>query len=124
MKINGTSKSLVERLVDFEVFALSVLGYLGSTSAPDGAALKEESHALQYTTAGPTMPYPLTSYVLDLRTALVSTCLGSVSLALLPGLERPPIRAHLPTVLRRSMQLVNTTVLPVSTSSPNGRRSF
>ena len=51
-KINGTSKSLVERLVDFKFYALSVLGYLGSISAPDGATLKEEAHALQCTTAG------------------------------------------------------------------------
>ena len=42
-KINGTSKSLVERLVDFKIFALSVLGYLGFISAPDGAILKEEA---------------------------------------------------------------------------------
>ena len=37
----------------FEIYALSVLGYLGSISAPDGATLKEEAHALQCTTAGP-----------------------------------------------------------------------
>ena len=52
-KINGTSESLVERLIDFKKFALSVLGYLGSISSPDGATLKEEAHALQCTTAGP-----------------------------------------------------------------------
>ena len=42
-KTNGTSKSLVERLVDFKIFELSVLGYLGFISAPDGATLKEEA---------------------------------------------------------------------------------
>ena len=51
-KINGTSKSLVERLVDFKIYALSVLGYMGSISAPDEATLKEEAHAPQCTTAG------------------------------------------------------------------------
>ena len=40
-KINGTSRSLVQHLVDFKIFALSVLGYLGTISAPDGASLKE-----------------------------------------------------------------------------------
>ena len=40
-KTNGTSKSLVQRLVDFKIYASSVLGYLGSISAPDGATLKE-----------------------------------------------------------------------------------
>ena len=42
-KTNGTSKSLVERLVEIEICALSVLGYLGLTSAPDGPTLKEEA---------------------------------------------------------------------------------
>ena len=51
-KINKTSKSLVERLIDFKMYALSVLGYIGSISTPDEATLKEESHALQCTTAG------------------------------------------------------------------------
>ena len=57
-KINRTSKSLVERMVDFRTYALSVLGYLGSISAPDGATLKEEAHALQCTTAGPCNAIP------------------------------------------------------------------
>ena len=42
----------------FKVFALSVLGNLGSTSAPDGATLKEEALALQFTTAGPYTAVP------------------------------------------------------------------
>ena len=46
-KINGTSESLVERLVDFKVYALSVLGYLGSISALGRATLMEEVYALQ-----------------------------------------------------------------------------
>ena len=36
-----------------KTYALSVLGYIGSTSAPDEATLKAEAHALQFTTAGP-----------------------------------------------------------------------
>ena len=49
---NESTKSRVERLVDFKIYALSVLGYLGSISAPGGATLKE-AHALQSITAGP-----------------------------------------------------------------------
>ena len=52
-KINETSKSLVQRLVDFKIYALSVLGHVGFFSAPDEVTLKEESHALLCTTAGP-----------------------------------------------------------------------
>ena len=57
-KINGTSESLVERLVDFRVYALSVLGYLGSISALGRATLKEEARALHCTTAGPNNAVP------------------------------------------------------------------
>ena len=55
---NASTKSLVERLCDFKIYALSVLGYLGSISAPDEATLKEEAHALQCTTAGPCNAIP------------------------------------------------------------------
>ena len=57
-KINGTSESLVERLVDFKVYALSLLGYLGSISSLDRATLKKEADALQCTTAGPNNAFP------------------------------------------------------------------
>ena len=50
--INETSKSLVERLVEFKICALPVLGYIGSISAPNKATLKEEARALQCITAG------------------------------------------------------------------------
>ena len=43
----------MERLVDFIFFALSVLAYFGSISAPNDATLKQKAHALQCTTAGP-----------------------------------------------------------------------
>ena len=46
LKINASTKSLVERLSDFKVFALSVLGNIGSISALDKAALTPEAHAL------------------------------------------------------------------------------
>ena len=52
-KFNGSTKSLVERLVDFKIYALPAPGYLGSISALDEATLKEEAHALQCITAGP-----------------------------------------------------------------------
>ena len=48
-KINSSTKSLVERLCDLKIYALSV----GSVRAPGKATLKAEAHALQCTTAGP-----------------------------------------------------------------------
>ena len=53
MKINASSKSLVERLCDIKIYSISVLSFIGSVCAPDKATIKAENHALQCTTAGP-----------------------------------------------------------------------
>ena len=53
LKINASTKSLVERLCDFKIYAISVLSFIGSVCAPDKPTLKAENHALQLSTAGP-----------------------------------------------------------------------
>ena len=53
MKINASTKSLVERLCDIKIYAILVLSFIGSVCAPDKATLKAENHALHCTTAGP-----------------------------------------------------------------------
>ena len=53
LKINASTKSLVERLCDFKLYAISELSFIGSVCAPEKATLKAEKHALQCTTAGP-----------------------------------------------------------------------
>ena len=53
LKINASTKSLVERLCDIKIHAISVLNFIGSACAADKATLKAENHALQCTTAGP-----------------------------------------------------------------------
>ena len=58
-KINASTKSLVERLCDFKIYAISVLSFIGFVCAPDEATLKAENHALQCTTAGPYNAFPL-----------------------------------------------------------------
>ena len=52
-KIRDSSKSLVERLVEYKAFAMSILSFVASIAAPVEAALKEEPHALQRLAAGP-----------------------------------------------------------------------
>ena len=52
MKINASTKSLVERLSDFKIHATSVLSFIGSVCAPDKTTIKAANHALQCTTAG------------------------------------------------------------------------
>ena len=53
LKINASTKSLVERLCDLKIYAVSVLRYIKNICAHDKATLKAEAHALQYTNAGP-----------------------------------------------------------------------
>ena len=53
MQIDASTKSFVERLYDFKIYTNSVLSFIGSVCAPDKATLKDETHALQCTTAGP-----------------------------------------------------------------------
>ena len=53
MTINGSTKSLVERLCDFKIYAISVLSFIWSVCAPDKATLTAENNGLQCTTAGP-----------------------------------------------------------------------
>ena len=124
-KINGTSKSLAERLIDFKKYALSVLRYLGSISAPDGATVTRAARPIPL---GPTMPYLLTYYVrsvgLDLCAALVPTYLGSVSLGLLrrfrtaanSNTRRRPCKNQCSPRIRRC--------LPYSPLHPNEKKSF
>ena len=40
VKINASTKSLVERLCDIQIYAISVLSFIGSVCAPDNATLK------------------------------------------------------------------------------------
>ena len=42
MKINASTKSLVERLCDLKIYVISVLSFIGSVCAPDKATLKAE----------------------------------------------------------------------------------
>ena len=42
MKINASTKSLVERFCDFKVYAISVLSFIGSVCAPDNATSKPQ----------------------------------------------------------------------------------
>ena len=53
LKIKASTKSLVERLCDIKIYAISVLSFIGSVCAPDKATIKAENHALQCTTARP-----------------------------------------------------------------------
>ena len=60
LKINASTKSLVDRLCEFKIYAISVLCFIGPVCAPDKATLKTENPALQCTTAVPYNAIPST----------------------------------------------------------------
>ena len=60
LKINASTKSLVERFCDFKIYAISVLNFIGSVCAREKATLKAENHALYCTTTGPYNAIPST----------------------------------------------------------------
>ena len=53
MKIHASTKSLVERLCDFKIYAISVLSFHWLRMCSRQCHLKAENNALQCTTAGP-----------------------------------------------------------------------
>ena len=54
MKINVYIKSLVERLCDFKIYAISVVSFVGSVYAPDKGTVKVEN---QRSSANAACPY-------------------------------------------------------------------
>ena len=111
---NGTFKSLVEHLL---CRYLDIWHSCPHLMEPPSRRQPMRCNALPLVH---TMLHVLTSYVLDLRPSLASTYLGSVSSALLPGLERLPTRTNSLTALQKSAQLANATALPCSPSLRNG----
>ena len=97
-KINASQKSPVEKLCDVEIYALSVLGYIGSIPAPDTASLEAEAHALQCTTASPYNAIP---------TSLL--CVGSVC-----GLGPNLLGIHTLTLAARCGTAANSNTLTKS----------
>ena len=104
-KINGYTKSLVERLCDLMIDAISVLSFIGSACAPDKATIKAENHALQCTVAGPCIAVP--SGLLEVGSVcgigLDLVGIHSISLA-----DRYRVAACSST-LRRRLEKVSTT---------------
>ena len=119
-KINASTKSLVERLCDLKVYALSVLGldpYPRQTKQLSKTRQMPYNALLQ----ARTMPFPPAYYALVLRVALDPTCLRSIISAPRAATELPPTRTHSPKAWRRFRQLVNMILLPFLFSAPNGK---
>ena len=111
-KIYASTISLVERLCDMKIYALSVLGYIGSISAPDEATLKCEALAFSVLPQVHTMPFPATYYLLVPCGDLDPTCLVSTLSA-----------SRAEHTHQRFRQLVGMMLIPFLLSAPIGKRN-
>ena len=116
LKINASTKSLVERLCDFKIYAISVLSFIGSVCAPDKATLKAENHALQCTTAGPYNAVPSTLLGVGSICSLGPDLVPFIPPAWRPAVELQHARPRSAEDLRKSTWLVDTSALLFSLS--------
>ena len=103
MKINASTRSLVERLCEIKIYAISVLNFIGSACAPDQATLKAENHALQCTTAGPYNAFPSNLLAVGSVCGLGPDLVGIHSLSLAARYRV----AACSSILRRGLEKIN-----------------
>ena len=118
LKINASTKSLVERLCDFKIYAISVLSFIGSVCAPDKATLKAESHALQCTTAGPYHAIPSTLLGVGSVCGLGPDLVGIHSISLAARYRVAACSTTLNQVLEKIETARGHTCTPIFAPSP------
>ena len=123
LKINASTKSLVETLCDFKIYAISVLSFTGSVCAPDKATLKAEGHALQCTTAGPYNAIPSNLIGVGSVCGLGPDLVASTPSTLRLAIELLHVRPHLDKALRKSKRLEGVIALLFSLFLLSGRKN-
>ena len=124
LKINVSTKSLVERPCDIKLYAISVLSFIGSVCAPDKATLKAENHALQCTTAGPYNAILSTLLGVGSICGLGPDLVGIRSISLAARYRVAAFSTTLSHDLRKSTRLVGTIALLFSLSLPSEKKNF
>ena len=99
----ASTKSLVERLCNLNIYAISVLNFIGSICALDKATFKAENHALQCTTAGPYNAISSELLAVDSVCGLGPDLVGMHSLSLVARYRV----ASCSSTLRRGLEKVN-----------------
>ena len=119
-----STKSLVERLCVFKIYATSVLSFIGSVCAPDKTTLKAENHALQCTTAGPYNA--ITSRLLQAGSicGLGPDLVGIHSISLAARYRVAACSSTLREVWKKSVRHAGTIALLSLLYLPLGNRSF
>ena len=124
MKINASTKRLVERLCDFKIYAISVLSFIGSVCAPDKATLKAENHALQCTTAGSYNAIPSSLLHVGSICGLGPDLIGIHSISLAARYRVPACSSTLRRGLEKSMRQPGHHCTPLFALSPAWEQGF
>ena len=124
LKINASTKSLAERLCDFKIYAISVLGFIGSVCAPDKATFKAENHALQRTKAGPYKALPSTLLGVGSVCGLGPDLVGIHSTSLAARYRVAACSTTLRQGLEKINRLVDTIALLFSFCLLSGRKNL
>ena len=116
--MNASTKSLVERLCDLKIYAISVLSFIGSVCAPEPKTMPFSVQLQDRTTL-----YRLTFLELAPYVVLVLTWWVFTPSALRLAIELQHARPRLPKALRKSKRLVDTIAVLFSLCLPSGRKS-
>ena len=78
----------------FQIYAVSVLSFIGSICAPDKATLKAEAHALQCIAAGPYNAFPTSLLGVGSVCGLGPDVVGIHSVSLAAASELPRVQTR------------------------------
>ena len=121
-KINETSKCLFERLVDFKIYALSVLGYVGFFPCQMKSRLRKNPMPCYVPQLVHTMPCPQIFYERDPYAGSAMIYMENISSVSMSVPEQLPVPEHSPMTLRKSGLHVNPTMLLFKLSRLRGKR--
>ena len=124
LKINASTKSLAERLCDFKIHAISVLGFIGSVLHLIRQPSRSRTMLFSAQQQARTTLYRLPFLELAPNVVLVLTWWVFTPWALRLAIELQHARPHLAEALKRSIRLVDTIALLFWLFLPSGRKNF
>ena len=113
LKITASTKSLVERLCDFKIYAISVLSFIGSVCAPEKATSRQRTMLFSVLQQDRTTLFHLRFLGLAPFVALVLIWWALIPSALRLAIDLQHAHPHFAEALKRSVRLVDT-IAPLS----------
>ena len=124
LKINASTKSLVERLCDFKIYAISVLSFVGSVVHPTRQPSRPRTMPFSVQPQARVTPYHLR--LLELTPFVASALIwwAFIPSALRLAIDLQHAHPHFAEALKRSVRLVDNCSPLFALSLPLGNMSF